>query len=449
MGRAGEMKPRHLTISVVCALDLASLAAFCEGCSLAVQRLRAEGKLWAHLLSALVVKNDGGGWQPEQDRMVRRWQQTLRSGGKQVWSHEFADRFAALFKHDDQSLTLGRQVPLAKHEGAGDHARGGFDVADYRITPDGVLAGVFEVIYPYVFGVATIIEEINLLERDAQRALVNFILYFLTSPAEGGRLLSMVGPHDHQRIRVTEQWVANVVQVHSLIVIKEFVEEPAGTAIPLTRVAESPELAGILNRAPWYEKYGTRLIPRIKEMEIGYRADELYLVDRNATIVVGERFYANDTLVLYRHELLLAIIHLLSRLAFLSQFLRMLRGSAHLQPSRVTDPATTLQATLDARSVLVLIIESLEINSLIRHGFTRLYVDRLSREMAISTVVLGAERWLELAERVALPASIRSSQLSLDLESRNNRLQTVGIFVAAIALLVSVGLQVLQMVIAR
>jgi hypothetical protein len=440
------IKPRLLTVSVACALDLASFTASCEQCSQSIQSLRAEGKLWDAILLAFLGDAERGTWRRERDRLVRRWQETLRSGGKQVWLTEFAERFSGLFQGSPFSDSGARSW----YRGcADDGARDTFEKADYRVTPDGALAAVFEETLPGTYDVTEVIEAINNLERDAPKRLVGFLLYLFSSPAIRGGLLSTVGPHDHKRVKITEQRVAGATHIHTLVVIKDFVNASEDRAVPLSEVAESPELAGILNRAPWYEAYGTRLIPRMRQMEFGYRADELYLVDRSSTLVVGARFYAADTLVLYRHELLLAITHLLSRLALLSEFLKTLRSSTRLWPVRVSDPAATLQATLDARGVLVLIIESLEITGLIRHGFTRLYFDRLLTELAINRAVLRAERWLELAERVALPASIRSSQLSLALESRNNRLQTVGIFIAAVALLVSVALQVLQIVVMR
>jgi hypothetical protein len=422
------IKPRVLTVSVACALDLASFAASCGQCSQSIQSLRAEGKLWDAILLAFLGDADRDVWTREQDRLVQRWQETLRSGGKQVWHTEFAERFSGVFWSS----------PLPDSE-----------KVDYRVTPDGVLVAIFEKIFPGVHDITEVIEEINTLERDTQKRLVRFLLHLFSGASVGGSLLSTVGPHDHKRIKITEQRVAGVTHIHTLVVIKDFVNGSGDRAVPLPEVAESPELAGILNRAPWYEAYGTRLIPKMRQMEFGYRADELYLVDRNSTLVVGSKFYAADTLVLYRHEILLAIAHLLSRLALLSEFLRTLRSSTHLWPPRASDPAATLQATLDARGALVLIIESLEITGLIRQGFMRLYFDRLLTELALNRAVLRAERWLELAERVALPASIRSSELSLALESRNNRLQTVGIFIAAVALLVSVALQVLQIAVMR
>jgi hypothetical protein len=438
-----ELKARDLTVSIVTAVDLASLASACRGCGATVKTKRANEALWPCLDAAAAPGDHGSAWTLERHDWERRWKDTVRAGGKRVWAPSFADIFSPLRSNGDHITVSGESVSV----GGGlefafaPRRKGRLVAVEYRLTRDGVIVGLFDVELEGNYAVPEVIKLLDQLEAAARNTTMEFIVGLL-SGAFGHKLYSMVGSHDHVRPLVHISAAPDTCLTHSLVVIREFVHVDTLAAAPLSLVGRSPELAGIVNRAPWYRAFGVRLAKRLREKEFGYREDEIYIVDRNTTVVVNARFYAADTLVYYRRELELAVIHCLSRLAIVSELLRSIRIDLRVYPHAITEPALVLASALEARSTLVQLMESVEIGPLIRQGFLRLFVGRLTTELGLRGMVSTANGWLDLAERTAMPASLRSAELSVLVGARNNRLQAIAIMIAAVALVLSAALQI-------
>jgi hypothetical protein len=249
------------------------------------------------------------------------------------------------------------------------------------------------------------------------------------------------------------------IKRHSLIFVEHFLDGDGASAsdnhtrtkVNLQEVLESSSLAGLLNAASWYKDYDERYIRSLATKEIGYRNDEIYLSDGKSTVVCSEGFWdegaghANpaDPLTLYKFDIVLAIEFNLARLAYFESLLTYYQSHVDVQNVENANPLSVLSRVVDGRAILSHIEESLDLTLLVDHGFTRVLINRIREELGLdSTLTYIRRRITDASESVSLKSAVEAAV-------ENNQIQRVIRVWAIVAVVVAVGLFVLNVLIHR
>jgi hypothetical protein len=384
----------------------------------------------------------------EATMVARRGAEAVSRRGKDMWSDVFAEGHAGLVhqcsngqEHENHGGCLSERNTVEALLG-GFQEKAAYLGHTYRYSREGILSGSYD--FELVAGIDcdTVIDILRTLREASRETFLAFVEEWATS----AQLESLVALGQQQRVPQYKFLGRHLLKDYSLIAIESFTYEGSRERAPLAEVSRSPELAGILNNASWYRHYGEKYGEKLKERDIGYREDELYIPDRANTVVVLERFWTEDTLVLYYEDLKLLSHHCLSRLVLLSSILRV------LQTDKLwNDPSGPRLEKLNAlRSLYELIRrvdDSLDLGSLINQGFLRLLAGRILTELGIdkarSFVGSHAE---DGARDLSLRDAIEAAQRSAATSALSNRLQAFGIAIAVIALVASLILGIAAVV---
>ncbi|WP_088320447.1 hypothetical protein [Kineosporia sp. R_H_3] len=230
--------------------------------------------------------------------------------------------------------------------------------------------------------------------------------------------------------------------------------------VPLRDVLDSPSLAGLLNDASWYAHYDERYLRSLREREIGYREDEIYLTDRKATVVCAEGFWRNgigdrpaDPLTQYRRDLLLATEYNVSRLAYMASLLSYLQDHPSVRNLEDKTPDQALRVIVGLRAVVARVEESLDLTLLVNHGFSRAFIRRQREEMDFDALIRFVRSLVQDATlTVDLRSAAISAEKSIEAAKENNSIQRkvyVWAIIAAILAVLSVGEPVAQQVLSK
>jgi hypothetical protein len=234
------------------------------------------------------------------------------------------------------------------------------------------------------------------------------------------------------------------VRAHQVLFVREVLDGELSRVEP-RKLSRSKEMAGLLNRASWYEKYHASYLSQLATKEIGYRSDEIYLTDRDATLIVLDGFWRDgDPLRHYMGDLLLGIEFHLGKQAFLHGQLEYSKGLYSVGADWAN--GGSVSSVLRSRAILSSIYESLNFSVLISHGFTRRFINGVRSESELDNALADVERRISnLSLAVELRAAVDASHQELSLQSAStslqrasNRLAWMGFAVALIAVGVSV-----------
>jgi hypothetical protein len=415
-----------------------------------LQEKCASGQLWIDLMACLTANNNHfGQWVDEAPRIVHRMGLADRKGGKSVWQRRFLSLHSPLLmdNHNYGLLASGHKTRVGNElDPAGARYRSAFlqDV-NYRLTREGVLVATYEVDFRAAsYAIPDVINALNVFREDSFNTLQRFLADYFGDQQRRTLLGKATGLSLDPAQVFDKDAIAQATHFHSLVVVEGFRNrtEAGFETVPLERVVESRELAGILNEAHWYDAYSNEYRRHLSAKQFGYRADEIYIIERRTTVIVAARCWLDDPLVFYRQDLQLVIEHHIGALALLMQQLAFYREYSEVRLIEKHEPVPVLPLVLAARSNLTLLIESLDFTSLVRHGFTRLFAQQLRHEMEFERALDAlTQRIADMGEAIDLKSSVQSAQAALALASRNNLLQLLAIILAIVAVILTVIIQ--------
>jgi hypothetical protein len=431
----------------------------------------------------------------EAERFIRpRMRESVRLGGKAVWTEQFLERFAPArlptprdFRHNQ--TRIGRGGRLSDDQGSPlHHVR--FRDAELKLFPEGTLTYTVRTTFDDTSHdrrepspPASIPETIMRLERMDDLLMSNFraalselfnVAGFRDAvrtsihdgrdqPGEGLELVDFGNVDASQLKRMSKE--------HRTMFVERFFDgsklagptrtteaDLSAAQVDLETVRSSAALAGLLNTATWYDNYSTRYVSSLAEQEIGYRKDELYLTDRKATLVSAAGVWREedrcgtpaDPLTRYKWDLVLAVEYNLARLAYLSSTLAYYQTHPDVQGLETIAPLKALGHVINGWSVLAHIDESLDLSLSVDHGFTRLFTRRLREELDIDAAIgFVRNRVKAVSTSVGLKSAVRSAEdtskenlvavrQSLETANENLRLQRRLLMIAVVAVVVSV-----------
>jgi hypothetical protein len=441
-----ELFAARFKATTIFGIDLADILSSAMDDQRRLQEKRASEQLWTALVDCLVANNSHfGQWVDEADRISHRMESADRKGGKAVWQRRFLSLHSPLLlvNHEYGLLVSGHKTRDGNEiDPSGGRYRSAFlqDV-NYRLTREGVLVATYEVDFRApLYEISEVIGELTVLREDSFTTLQRFVADYFGDQQRRSLLGRATGlSFDVGRV-FDKAAIAQATHFHSLVVVEGFLErtDTGYGTVPLAQVVNSRELAGILNEAHWYDAYSDAYREHLAAKQFGYRADEIYIIERRTTVIVAARCWMDDPLVYYRQDLQLVIEHHIAALALLMQQLAFYREYSEIRLIEAHEPVPVLPLVLAARSNLTLLNESLDFTSLVRHGFTRLFAQQLRHEMEFERALDAlTQRVANMGEAIDLKSSVQSAQAALALASRNNLLQTLAVVLAILAVIIS------------
>lgn len=477
----------------VLAIDIAELVARPVEDKRILQRLRAEDEFFTALKSSLI------GTVPdcldEAEKIRFRMTESLRLGGKAVWTDQFLDRFAPIRLPVPANLAQNeRPIPLGQRLSSDPNSplhylR--FEDHVLKLFRDGTLSYTVQTAFEDNVSTshggtknppATIeqaIDRLNALNdllaenfRAALSGLIrsrDFRLAISRGIQYDGESLQLMDDSDLHTSELTRRSKA-----HMAIFVERFfageqgskiasvTDETADAAhVDLRSVVASSSLAGLLNTASWYKYYDHRYVQTLRRKEIGYRDDEIYLSDGNATVISAKGFWDEgsgqnrqaDSLTRYKLDIMLAIQYNVAYLAYCGSTLTYYQSHPDVSNLENSRPLEALPHVIDGRAILSHLDQALDLALLVDHGFTRVFIDRLREELGLQgTVSFIRQRVEDGSTSVGLKSAVLSaehtSKESLGAALENNEIQRTIRAWAITAIIVAVGLFALAQYIA-
>jgi hypothetical protein len=477
-----DLRVGHTKVVHVFAIDIADLIRDPLAGWARLQALRGEDALFGLIKDKLPDKEHE--CTSREPAIRERGERAENHGGKAVWTEQFLKRFAPITLPVQHWITVndlaverrGRLRPDSPNSQL--HHVELLETA-LQMFPDGTICFTMTTRFNEGTPVAThgkpppvmtVIERLRALDKVAGASLKEALAYFLQ---RAGRALEEVLDVELKQpgeLRSAE--VLRRAKSHTAIFVEQFYygdkiealygehgydgARNASAAVSLDVVLLSSSLPGLLNTATWYSHYNSRYVTRLIGKEIGYRDDEIYLTDRKATVVSAAGFFSDDDeepLLQYFSDIVFAVEYNVARLAYFASTLAYYQEHEDVRALENTDPGEALQHVIRARSILSSIVESLDLTLLVNHGFTRLFIERLRKELGFpSAVARIRERVEDASTSVELKASVdaaaNTSKLSLAAARETNELQKKTSWWAKLSVAVAVLLAVLGWVVA-
>jgi hypothetical protein len=175
---------------------------------------------------------------------------------------------------------------------------------------------------------------------------------------------------------------------------------------------------------------------------VSYKDNEIFLCDGNASFIVLPEYWTTPRLQNYVTYLLLLAELLNSQLSYIQALADSLETGIISQSLAQRRPQAIdyHQAAL-MKGLILLMEKSGDIGSLVSHGFSRKYLEQVRDELNIPDRTQAVYRRMRIVdERLTL-------QSEREVASRGLSLNTTGVRIAIIALLMTVLLQICQLLI--
>jgi hypothetical protein len=462
-----DLHAGRIQIFHVLALDISDLAAEKTKGRRALQRLRADDRLFEIVKKALISHVPG--CKEARTDIQQRAKNATGLNGKAVWTEQFLERFAPIILSTPESISCDMgKVPargrLSNNRDSDLHHvvleeaklqmfRDGTLVFTLKTSFDERVAGINGPHPPA--SVPAIIDRLAELDSVATAAFHCALDDFLRPAETRQRLSTTLVEEGYEDIELLDRaldrdLLRRKAEKHTVIVIERFYTNdvadldtvnPAedGTQnriVPLHTVLASSSLAGILNTASWFHSYNSRYVSRLIDKEIGYRDDEIYITDRKATVVSAAGIWDNkDSLSHYIKDVVLTVEYNIALLAYFASTLAYYQEHQDVRSLEQAKPLDALRQVTDGRAILSQMVESLDLTILVDHGFTRLFVERLRAELGFKTAVQFIRQRVEDAStgvglRSSVDAAENTSKKSLKAAHQNRRWAIIGVFVA-------------------
>jgi hypothetical protein len=411
---------RAARVFYVHALDVSSLVIDAVAELDLLQDLRARHELHSRLHGLWESHAD---FSDSRQEIEERSDRAVAQGGKRVWTNVFLD------DHTPTNLPCGDHLHadgarIARHNDLRpvrqDLAPWTFEDSRSQLSRDGVIINTTGFELSVSAPIEVVIQQLSHLRWAAYenfkyqtRALLARQRPF--TRAFGDLEVNLRGDINREDVRA-----------HQMLFIREVLDGDLARVEP-RKLSRSKEIAGLLNRASWYERYNGSYLSGLATKEIGYRNDEMYLTDRDATLIVLDGFWHDgDPLRHYMGDLLLGIEFHLGKQAFLHGQLEYSKGLYSVGAGGAD--GGSVSSVLRSRAILSSVYESLNFSVLISHGFTRRFISGVRSESELDNALADVERRISnLSLAVELRAAIDASHQELTLQAASNSLQQASI----------------------
>lgn len=396
-----------------------------------MQELRAAGKLLTIYGKSL---SGAPHYKPLADTIRKNATKARGMGGKAVWSDTFLDARApwstpapTTFKIQTVDVTVGSK--LSAHNGS---------LADWT----------FSSVRGYLSADGVIILTVS-FNREGE-AVVDYLIGELKSLRKLSKDMFMehaseiAGPRTDLRKALVEEGFTpggepnrEKVRAHRTVFVHSFSCERGRTCDP-HHMRDTTTTAGLLNLAEWYPQYHLEYRRELAEKEFGYKANELFLTDRDATLCVQTGFFdSNNSLHLYMGNVLEAVEYHVGVQALLRgqlQYARQLYSTAKKEGAG----ADAAEDVRRSRAILSGAYESLNYSVLVLHGFTRKILSAMDIESEVGAILRDVERRIQnLSDAVALQSAVQTSEDTKALQRAGNRTNRQVLVVAFVSAIVS------------
>jgi hypothetical protein len=478
-----DLRVGRVQIFSILAIDIAELVARPTEDRRILQRLRAEDTLFPSLKASLI--GNIRECSDEQEKIKSRMADSLRLGGKAVWTDQFLDRYAPIRLPAPTNLTQNDRPVTLTHRLSDDRDSPlhflRFQDHVLKVFRDGTICYTVQTSFEDHLSrshggdlrpPATISEAIDriyaldeLLAENFRIALADLIRSrdFRDAISEGvqseGDKLQLMS---ESKLHASD--LRRRSKSHTVIFVEHFFDGERGESIrsvtddaanearvELRSVVASSSLAGLLNTARWYRYYDHRYIQSLRRKEIGYRDDEIYLSDGDATVISARGFWKEgsaesglaDPLSKYKLDIVLAVQYNIALVAYCGSTLSYYQSHPDVSNLENDRPLSALPHVIDGRAILSHLDQSLDLALLVDHGFTRVFIQRLRQELGVSASVSFIRQRVEdgstsVGLKSAVLSAENTSKESLGAAIENNQIQRTIRAWAIIAILVGV-----------
>jgi len=415
-----------------------------------LQELRAKGEIQESLIKVFVANaKDASAWvfkdpKIEQQKIKSRAEQAEKKKGKNIWSDLFFEKQVPIWFMP--KTTFRHLVPSSNSDEWGNKLE--FERCEFRIFKEGILVFSYKFRNEQKHHRLAIDDMIDILAGLEERTTQSFVYGVIEMAEEWSQevhpfqQLSLEFHKRDERLRSTIR--TSSVQ-HSCIFLEGLEKTEEGEF----DINTQRFLLGMLNRTSWYKRYSERYIAETFEKDVGYRKDEIYLTDKDSTLILLKDYWdKRKPLRFYMDDLMLAIQLQVAKQAYLNFFLRYMQSSKYSQKMLI-DPSgdEAAELVLRARNILTLLQESTDIDSLVVHGFTRKFLERLVIELKIDKyLALIESRIANISDAIQLKSARDINEQNIKLDQLNIRLAKYSVVFAGLALFLT-ALQVILRVV--
>ena len=221
----------------------------------------------------------------------------------------------------------------------------------------------------------------------------------------------------------------------------ENIYNSSDTVIDLIDLKKDSAIPGILNRAPWYSKYGDGYIKYIFDKNLGYRKDEIYITDRSSTIVLLSDYWDEElTIKYYLYDLRLALELEISKYSFLVFNLFFLNSSLEYEEA-LSSPTTnkSIKFFKLIRGVLLKCQDTINNDAIIIHGFTRKFTRKVSNELGLDCLVQEIERRIDYLNSIVLyESSDQNAKMNILLKQKSVQIALYSIILSSLLSIIKI-----------
>jgi len=461
------IKINRLEIYFLYAIDLGYLLIKGKKGRESLQLLRATGAIRSRLVEIFNgTKAEAGPFQnPKIEDIIQdRADQIKTHRGKNIWSDLFFEnqipiRFERIEKFSDCWVKdINEQIDLPSWIR--------FEKCEFRIFKEGVLVVSYKFsrnetnLDNLTLPVEKVIGDLKVLETitfDSFRIrIIKSIVRTWTSESHLFQQILKLSLRDPKTLDNT---LLRSTVKHSCILLENLngLHNKTSETFDSESLDEATQrlLLGILNRTNWYTKYSKRYITETFMKNVGYRKDEIYLTDKNSTLILLEEYWkSGNPIRWYMEDLILAIQLQIAKQAYLEFFLRYMQSNSYSQKilgdlssddagkssdDVVKSSDDAVKLVLQARNILILLQESTDINSLIIHGFTRKFLEKLVIELKMENyLTLIKSRIANIDDAVQLKSARDIGKQSIILDKWNVQITRYGLVIAIVALFIEI-----------
>jgi len=366
-----------------------------------LQELRAFGELQNELQEVFTKKGVTAGKfrdpKAEASYIRDRAESSIRIGGKNIWSELFFEKQAPILFVTGAELYLCENYPFKEgqhveiRDDKSQNIKVTFRGCKLRMFPDGILSIAYEFDSDHDSKVLSVDELIPYLVKLEGMTLDG---YFQNMRLIVDDWADEKHPINKFQLRIKasedidELSIKSSTVRHEFIFVERLVDKKGDNKKPV-RVEDITKqylLLGLLNKAKWYKLYSEKYIEGVFLKNVGYRKDEIYLTDKNSTLVLLSDYWSdNNPLRYYIDDIVLAAQMQVTKIAYLAFFHEYLRLASASKPVLKDHSAQqAIDLVIRSRNVITLVREVMEIDTLITHGFTRRFVHQLIDEKNIS-----------------------------------------------------------------
>jgi hypothetical protein len=397
----------------------------------------------------------------EGELLRSRTHTAQQNGGKNIWSELFYHKHIPIKFMAEEHVPLSPSTTVMPRENlnlvglmAKDNPTIKFDGCTLRIFREGTLSISFE------FSQSEVNTKINVNE------LINILLYIEKITSEGfvyriKEILNDWGNpgHSFKNLKIklrqcdgeTDGLIRTSSVKHSCIFIEGVRNNETSNFVSIKDLQSKYQLLGILNTSVWYTNYGERYIEKVFEKNVGYREDEIYVTDKDSSLILLADYWdPNKSLQYYVYDLVLATEIQIAKLSYLNFILNYMQEDPDSREALTNITGEkAINIVLQTRKILTLTQESLDINTLILHGFTRSFISRLNEEIDIGNRLESINRRIEnISSAIQLKSSIDIGEQGISLNKNSLNWAIIVAIVTTFFSIVNLVLLVLNTVIA-